>query len=89
MRIAGTSRLPYVYLLTRAAGGGREASPVRYVKKAGQGTDVRSPGDGQPDGGGGGMTLLAGPVSRPAPDAAGVIAVAWDQTTSQVPSRSR
>jgi hypothetical protein len=29
------------------------------------------------------------PVSRPAPDAAGVIAVAWDQTTCQVPSRRR
>lgn len=33
--------------------------------------------------------LLAGPVSRPAQDAAGVIAVAWDQTTCQVPSRRR
>jgi hypothetical protein len=33
--------------------------------------------------------LLAEPVSRPAPDAAGVIAVAWDQTTCQVSSRRR
>jgi hypothetical protein len=34
-------------------------------------------------------TPLAEPVSRPAPDAAGVIAVAWDQTTCQVSPRRR
>jgi hypothetical protein len=36
-----------------------------------------------------GPGALAESVSRPAPDVAGVIAVAWDQTTCQVPSRRR